>query len=100
MNTKNPTKVPVVFFLKPSRTSVEAIIHCSVVLVCVGVVKRDLSHFLYPFLAGFKRDLKINPFFQYPFTGVLLAQYQTKEIQKIIRWVAKNFRFFSFQNTT
>ena len=50
MNTKNPTKVPVVFFLEPSRTSVEAIIHSSVVLVCVGVVKRDLSHFLYPFL--------------------------------------------------
>lgn len=49
MNTKNPTKVPVVFFLKPSRTSVEAIIHCSVILVCVCVVKRDLSHFFIHF---------------------------------------------------
>jgi len=52
MNTKNPTKVPVVFFLKPSRTSVEAIIHCSVVLVCVGVVKRDLSHFFVSISSG------------------------------------------------
>lgn len=41
-----------------------------------------------------KRFKNKSFFFQYPFTGVLLAQYQTKEIQKIIRWVAKTFGFF------